>query len=401
MVKQYNIKIYIVLIIVLKFNCENNNNSIISFNDTSVINEEKEKYPILRKLSIFDVFTRKKSKKNLIIGAITNYSWEKVRNFFISLIKVGFKNCDLVFFVGNMTESAIKKIKQCGVIIYNIPKKLMDMKAAIHNMRFKIYEDFLTENKDKYNMVFTTDVGDSIFQNDVFQYFNYNKSFFVAFYEDPIIKQWPLNIKWVKFYCGQEGLKAIGHNRILCSGSILATADKFTEFCHSLWKAIEEKNAYDFIAEQGYLNCFIQYYKYFNDCVIISDNHGPVMTIALSLRSRLVLDKDDNLLNYDGKIASVVHQYNRKPDIVEKFAKKFNDTFLINKLTIERKRKIIKIFLLLFSSVFIVLLILFFFFYTLRRLRRKRIYNKKAIKFKKVKIKYLNKIKKRFPKILK
>ena len=60
MVKKYNIKIYIFLIIVLKFNCENNNNSIISFNDTSVINEEKEKYPILRKLSIFDIFIRKK-----------------------------------------------------------------------------------------------------------------------------------------------------------------------------------------------------------------------------------------------------------------------------------------------------------------------------------------------------
>ena len=389
MVKQYNFKIYIILLIILKLNCENNINSIISFNDTGVINEEKEKYPIIRKLSIFNNFNNEKNKKNLIIGAVTNYSWDKVRNFFISLFKVGFKNCDLVFFVGNLTESTIDKIKQCGVIIYNIPKKFMEMKALIHNIRFKIFEEYLIDNKDKYNMVFTTDVADSIFQSDLFQYFNYNRSFFVAFYEDGIIKHCQFNTRWSKYYCGEEGLNAIGHNRIICSGSILATVDKLIEFSQGLWKTIHEKNTLNILGEQGYLNCLIHYYKSFNDCLVKSDNHGPVMTVALSPRSRLVFDKDNNLLNYDGKIASFVHQYNRKNDIFEIFSKKFNDTNIINNIPIEGKTKPIKNKIFLFVGLFFVVFILFFFLYLLRR---KKGLKKKEMKFKKVKIKYMKKI---------
>ena len=62
-------------------------------------------------------------KKNLIIGAITNYNWEILYPFFKSYELAGFENCECVMFVGNMASNTIDKIKSFGVIVYNMPDK--------------------------------------------------------------------------------------------------------------------------------------------------------------------------------------------------------------------------------------------------------------------------------------
>ena len=49
------------------------------------------------------------SKKNLIIGSMINYSWSKLKLYFISLLKTKIKNCDFVVFVGGISNETIKK----------------------------------------------------------------------------------------------------------------------------------------------------------------------------------------------------------------------------------------------------------------------------------------------------
>ena len=56
-------------------------------------------------------YNNQKNKKNLIIGIIYKYSWSEVRNFFISLVKAGFKNVDVVMFVKEVSQDTIEKIK--------------------------------------------------------------------------------------------------------------------------------------------------------------------------------------------------------------------------------------------------------------------------------------------------
>ena len=50
-------------------------------------------------------------KKNLIIGALSNYNWEIVEPFFVSFKRVGFENCDFVMFVNNIDIETKKKIR--------------------------------------------------------------------------------------------------------------------------------------------------------------------------------------------------------------------------------------------------------------------------------------------------
>ena len=155
MIKYYNVKIFIILIMISKFISNIINNQNTSFiNITKIKNEQNI------------------GKKNLIIGSIENYPWNKIKNFFVSLNQVRFKNCDVVLFIDKISQEAIDNLKNLGVILYDVPRKILGTRAIVQNYRFKIYEDFLTENKDKYNMVFTADIRDTIFQKDIFQFFN-------------------------------------------------------------------------------------------------------------------------------------------------------------------------------------------------------------------------------------
>ena len=337
-----------------------------------------------RKLNFLDIFNIKKNrKKNIIIGAIIKYPWEKIRNFFVSLSKVKFENCDFVMFVGKMSKETINKIISFGVTIYNIPDKFLKSNAKIHNYRFKLYQEFLAKNKNKYNMVFTADVRDTIFQKDIFKNFNeYYKPFLGLFLEDDIIKNQKLNMKWVQYFCPKAN---IWNETIICSGTILGTIDKFIEFCDAIWKFIVQKRDYNVARDQGIVNCLIYDKKILNNYLITRDNHGPVMTIGLTKRKKISIDNDDNILNYDGKIAAVIHQYDRKLYITKKFNKKFNDT--INNLSLFKKRNNTNSnFIIIIAFITSIILIFFFLF---RLFKKKRIFYKLNENFKKMKLKVI------------
>ena len=78
------------------------------------------------------------------------------------------------------------------------------------------------------------------------------------------------------------------------------------------------------VIEQAVLNYIIYHDKMFNDCIIKSENKdGPIMTIGIAKREDITLDNNDNILNGKGDIAAVIHQYDRKKDILVKIKNKY------------------------------------------------------------------------------
>ena len=109
------------------------------------------------------------------------------------------------------------------------------------------------------------------------------------------------------------------------------------------------------------------------------------MTIGLTKRKKISIDNDDNILNYDGKIAAVIHQYDRKLYITKKFNKKFNDT--INNLSLFKKRNNSNSnFIIIIAFITSIILIFFFLF---RLFKKKRIFYKLNENFKKMKLKVI------------
>ena len=264
------------------------------------------------------------NKKNVIISIIKGYSWNLIKPFFISLLEANIKNCDLIMFVENLSEETLNKIKLCGAISKDLPMKNLGFQDLV-KYRWKIISDFLKENKDKYNLVFATDVRDVVFQKDIFQYYENSKPFIGFTLEDITLRN-PVNKNWVKQFCtSNRQYTKIADERVICGGTIISSVDKFIEFSDILWETISERSN---IIDQGAINYLIYYKKILNDSVVITNNHGPIMTICVTKRNKISLDSDNNVLNFDGKIAAVVHQYDRKPDIVRKFNNKYNDAVL-------------------------------------------------------------------------
>ena len=308
-------------------NLSNNSKEIIiSFNYETKLEE---------KFQLRNLDSDNSNQKNLIIGLIKGYTWQIIKPFFISLISAKIQNYELVVFVDKLSEETLDKIKLCGAIIKDIPEKNLGFQNLV-KYRWKLFSDFLKENKDKYNLVFATDVKDVIFQKDIFKYYNSSKPFISFNLEDTTLRN-PLNKNWVKNFCktNEEYFK-IADEQVISEGTIISTIDKFIEFADTLWQEISNLSN---INDQGAINYLIYYKKLLNDSIIISDNTGPIMALGVTGTNKILLDSNNNVLNNKGKIAAVVHKYDRKPDIVRKINKKFNDDVLNTHLNIDKTKK--------------------------------------------------------------
>lgn len=108
--------------------------------------------------------------KNLIIGGISNYTYDHVK-YWINSIKQSKFDGDIVLVATNILEEDIKKIKTAGVIVVPYGKKnyrgdYEDVSStSIRTERFFQIWKYLSSNEE-YNYVICTDVADVIFQSN-------------------------------------------------------------------------------------------------------------------------------------------------------------------------------------------------------------------------------------------
>lgn len=320
----------------LNQNFSQNNSENMSYEQHIFINYKTNKNIFSSKIVSSSITNKKNNKyglninsllkKNLLIGTIINFGWEKIALFFKSFQRAQIRNCDCVMFIHNISLFSISKLKSYGVIIYKIPDKYTKMKVI--NYRWKLYADFLNHYPKKYNLVFHSDIRDVVFQQDIFNFYNSTKPFLGLAIEDGLLTQ-KLNKKWILDAYGEELFKTIQNERIICLGTLIGTQDKFKEFSYILWKNINLIGV-NKVIDQTIGNYLIYHDKLFNNSLIKSYNsNGPIITIGLTKRENIKLDGNNNILNGELKVASVIHQYDRKADIVQ---------ILINKYCPETKK---------------------------------------------------------------
>ena len=390
----FNLSSLIFLFILFKCNINNQNvslNSIISKTENKNIISYKsnENWHNSGQINNKNTNSKRKlsqSKKNLILGAVANYRWEIVQPFFKSFEAVGFENCDCVIFVAKIPESTINKIQSCGVIVKYFPKEYENMIA--NKIRYKMYLDFLNENKDKYNLVLHVDTRDSIFQQDFFQYYDSKKSFLGIALEEGLMNE-RYNKEWFIYAFGEDLYKKVENERIICSGTIWGTVDIFLQLTAQMWEKVKS-GCYNLKwHDQTMFNYIIYVEKMFDDCLIKNENKdGNILTLALG--RNISLDSEGNILNKKGEIAALVHQYDRLKYIRQKVRKKFCIEGKVNLTKIYKKKgKFINIktfiIFLLFSLIIIIIVLVRFRPISKRKIKK---YGYKKYKDKKYKNNY-------------
>lgn len=278
-------------------------------------------------------------KKNLILSTIVRYSWNKIFPFVKSLSRINNRNFDIVMFISEVSQSVKDNLKSFGIIVYEISIKLKDS-CYILRYRWKLYSDFLDNNRNNYNIVLSVDVRDTIIQKDFFSLYENFSNFLGFSYESSTLSKLIGNNFIIKTF-GERVFKSIENKRNINCGTIWGTTDAFIELSKIIYKNLLKY----FTIDQTVLNYLIYYENILNDITIIfSDEYGEVLTLGLTGRNKIILDSEQNILNFNNQIASIVHQYDRYPDIKrmikEKFCpeisynKKISYLFIINELLI-------------------------------------------------------------------
>jgi hypothetical protein len=115
-------------------------------------------------------------KQNLIIGASTNYDWNKLKYWINSIKMSGFRG-DIALILMNCDKDTVKKVSDAGVqIIGFVQDNEGNLKhqsgMPIHTERFLHIHNFLSDKLYRY--VITTDVKDVIFQRNPIEYLEKN-----------------------------------------------------------------------------------------------------------------------------------------------------------------------------------------------------------------------------------
>ena len=288
------------------------------------------------------------NKKNLILSIIVKYSWDIVLPFIKSLLISHIKNCDIVIFGGNISEPVINNIKSFGLYFYEIPEKFMNIDITLS--RWKIYLDFLENKRDKYNLILSIDIRDTIFQTDFFSLFENHKPFLGLSLEDDKLNE-KRNKEWITNIFSKKVHESIKNNKIINGGIIWGTFNEIFEFMDLVWIHISKiQNPID----QSIINYLIYYKKFFNNRVIFSDNFGPVITLGLTERKNIIINySKKQIINFEGQIASIVHQYDRHQDIVKLIYEKLCPEYIED---MNNKKKILLVFYLLQSLIVCIFL---------------------------------------------
>lgn len=266
--------------------------------------------------------------KNVVIGAAMNYGVEQIKNFVLSFRK--YNQDDDIILIYNLNEKA--RIEDFAVK-HNIT--LVDFgdyrNLSIHVVasRFIKYLDLVKDNPN-YKNYLLADVRDVFFQGNPFELVSNGEHLF-AFTEDPAvtIEKEKYHINMITRVFGEEELKRFAGKKIICSGTILGTREKMvnwlTIFCQYL-QQIQKANpaiCHEMLLDQVIAN-HIFYFQDNGKATEVKDNGDIVGTIG-----HCITHPDHsgdmkfvyNTVFLDGKKPSIIHQYDRSPELFNHISK--------------------------------------------------------------------------------
>lgn len=265
---------------------------------------------------------------NLVMTICMNYDYEIYERFIGSLFDSIKNNIQLVIFIGRKDEIHLKKLKELYKnIIYIIVDNGYD---HIVNYRFKMYYEYLDNNKENYEYVFLCDSRDVLFQKNIFEHplllTNDDLYIFEEETENIKIKDCRFNSLYIK----KSGLNIqhLVHNKnILCVGTLLGNTRGILcylrQFNDIMDYMIKKENRELYGTDSG-INYYIIYGDLLKNVKICRCKNEDKLVYTMAFPNYLNLINYTSILNenkqicYNGEVSYCVHQYDRLDDDIKK-----------------------------------------------------------------------------------
>jgi hypothetical protein len=293
--------------------------------------------------------------KDLIIGCASNYSWDHLKYWVNSIKKSGFSG-DVVIVGTNMKADTISKLSQEGVLLslYGTKNSNGDIEApknnAPHVERFFYIWNYLSNTKEKYQNVITTDTRDVIFQKNPSEWLEDNliSHFLVSSSEGIRFKNEPWNNQNLHDTFGPYFHNLHKENMIYNVGTIAGDFQyvkslMFMIFQMSINRPIP-------IVDQAVYNVIVNTIPWSHDTLDTSNEDAWVAQLGAtqfavesgkgdlgmmyqnSIDTYKELYEDQQpviengiIKNSEGNIFTIVHQYDRVPSLKEQIEKIYGD----------------------------------------------------------------------------
>jgi hypothetical protein len=269
---------------------------------------------------------------DLILGTAENYDFYEFRRFLISLRRTNFRG-HLCLFVGpGISRRTIARIRHYDVEVVpygskfpfvadphpDAPKSLPEP-IYVFNYRHFLYCDYLLKHGGNFRNVFITDVKDVVFQRDPFDFAVGDRIHLAMENPDIPVGSCPWTSQWIVAGYSPEVLERLKDDELSCAGTTLAPVPLMLRYLELMLAEIAGmKDAYE-CADQAAHNLLLHEGK-LEPVNRLRNFEGPVLTVGTEPRYELNDDRD--LVNRDGSVIAVVHQYDRHPQLVRIYEEK-------------------------------------------------------------------------------
>lgn len=255
---------------------------------------------------------------NLILGTAVHCQVHQLKPFVESWKKHAHGAQLALVIAPDESSEVIQYLKSSGVrLIYFV--SFFFILTRIHNTRFMRYLEFLLENH--FDHILMTDVTDVVFQGDPFtgalprglHVFQEDAKYFCGLE--------PHNAMWIKNNYGEEVRQQMETKPIFCSGTIMGD---HASVIHFLTMLLQERSPQRFIElggkedDQGPFNYLIHTEK------LSCHRHanGDIVGTVILMDDQDLQVQGHDVLTY-GKKPHVLHQYVKKPKLLEHFQKMY------------------------------------------------------------------------------
>ncbi len=293
-------------------------------------------------------------KSNLVMSLGASYKYHHLEPLFRSLKHTGYSD-HFVFFYDDLAGSTIEKLKRFGFtlipytcsypyvkdpIIEQYLADQPDFTPHPKTLRYFLYNAYLRAYRNTYQNVFIGDCRDLVFQKQPFDDFMLEGLHCFAEDNSQSIGSNQFNSQWIREAFGEEVLNQIANKPIICSGTTYGNIESMVDYTNLMIeqiKRVKDRGCKD----QGIHNYLIHTGK-ISDVSIHSDDSGSVSTLStFKAYDKIKLNQEMNVLDLNGSVIPIVHQYDRHWKLLWKHNKR--DYF-------EKRKNLVKQFLLAVSK---------------------------------------------------
>lgn len=278
------------------------------------------------------------SRRDLILGVIDNLSFYDISRFLITLSQTDYAGHVCLFAGPGTSGRTASKIRSFGVEVIRYrrtfpfidaphPDNVGRLPAPIHlfNFRHYLYYDYVLKHDGCFRNILITDVRDVVFQLDPFA-FQVPQRIHVAMESTDIpLQACACTSHWVRVGYGERMLRSLRGEELSCAGTTLAPASLMKTYLESMLNEISRlEDAFE-CADQAAHNVLI-HRDAFGPLERLYNFRSPVLTVGTEVSYRL--NEQQQLINLDGSVINIVHQYDRHDELVAIFDAKVRPSYL-------------------------------------------------------------------------